>query len=803
MAASLRESTLWLALAFIAAPAASQEPASRPEQPAGSPEATQEAQPKGQGEEAKPNTPAEARPLEFGLPGEDDPQPFVPLRPLTVEDRKRIDALRYFSSARALEKQRRWAEAIELLEKALAIDPDALPALRRLSRLYFVLGSTDKAIDSSRRALNADPSDTATLKLLVDYFAVRKNDPAAAEAILKEVLASPKLDEEAPARLLAYSELGQLYAGKLQQIEPAADAFAKVVDGLDRKAANTLSPADRTRILGEDEASAYMLYGQVFSLARRPELAVRSYQRGLVYNPDHPLLPLLLAQAFLDSDRGAEALETLEPILKRQPSGREAYELLAQILTKLGREDEILPRLEAAAAADSKNMSLQYALADRYRAAGQTEKADALYKALLAAQPDLRGFPPVFASLLKEKKTDDILRLFESAFGQLRRLEPLKEQIDQLLADPEYANQVLDRGLEMLKADPPQLGRESWIVLTRIASDGEKLEKLVALQQAYLAKYPNPQVMREIADTLIRKKQYREAASVLEDLIGRYPDEKNARLLVFVSRLRAAAGQNDVAIEAAREAIKLEPNESDAISLLVSLLGQSGKFDEAIELTRKALKADPANPILAVRLGVLLSQSGKEDDAIGHFRDLLDQFPNNDELVRLARSQLSIIYTGRGDFAKGEAELEALLARDPDDPLVNNDLGYLYAEQGKNLDKAESMIRRAVEAEPDNAAYLDSLGWVLYKKGKVEEAVEPLEKAVKLLETPDATIHDHLGDVYFQLKDWAKARAAWTEAEQVATKSLPPDKRLPEIRKKLQSLDKLGNPPRASTGDNP
>ena len=51
---------------------------------------------------------------------------------------------------------------------------------------------------------------------------------------------------------------------------------------------------------------------------------------------------------------------------------------------------------------------------------------------------------------------------------------------------------------------------------------------------------------------------------------------------------------------------------------------------------------------------------------------------------------------------------------------MNNDLGYLYAEQGKNLEKAETMIRKAVADEPENSAYLDSLGWVLFKRGKAQ-----------------------------------------------------------------------------------
>jgi tetratricopeptide (TPR) repeat protein len=134
---------------------------------------------------------------------------------------------------------------------------------------------------------------------------------------------------------------------------------------------------------------------------------------------------------------------------------------------------------------------------------------------------------------------------------------------------------------------------------------------------------------------------------------------------------------------------------------------------------------------------------------------------------------------------------------------VNNDLGYLYADQGKNLEKAEAMIRKAVQEEPDRSAYLDSLGWVLFKRGRFKEAVDPLEKAVQHLDGGDATIYEHLGDVYFQLQEMAKARAAWEEAEKAAVKAVPTDRRLTEIRKKLESLQKLGASPKPDGNGTP
>ena len=189
---------------------------------------------------------------------------------------------------------------------------------------------------------------------------------------------------------------------------------------------------------------------------------------------------------------------------------------------------------------------------------------------------------------------------------------------------------------------------------------------------------------------------------------------------------------------------------------------------------------------------------------IDYLKAVVEKFPNNEEVVKLARSNLSIAYTNLGDYAKGEAELEILFAKNPDDPGVNNDLGYLYAEQGKNLEKAEAMIRKAVADEPENSAYLDSLGWVLFKRGKAKEAIEPLKKAIENLEgRDDATIPEHLGDVYFEIKDRAKAKEPWEKAEKVAAGMTPPDKRLPEIRKKLESLKKLESRPSSASGANP
>src|SRR5689334_16998027 len=92
-------------------------------------------------------------------PLEDEPQPFVPLHPRTVDDQREIEALQDYTAARALEDRRMWNEAIDLLKKALEKDPDSVAILSRLSRLCFARGQVDQAIGYSRRVLEADPND--------------------------------------------------------------------------------------------------------------------------------------------------------------------------------------------------------------------------------------------------------------------------------------------------------------------------------------------------------------------------------------------------------------------------------------------------------------------------------------------------------------------------------------------------------------------------------------------------------------------------------------------------------------------
>jgi tetratricopeptide (TPR) repeat protein len=293
---------------------------------------------------------------------------------------------------------------------------------------------------------------------------------------------------------------------------------------------------------------------------------------------------------------------------------------------------------------------------------------------------------------------------------------------------------------------------------------------------------------------------YAAAATVFEQAIDKYPEARSVRSLVSLAHHHRRAGHIEAAKATLAAAIKLDNGDSESQLGLVTELRQIGQLEDAVQVARNVNKKEPNNPAYEVLLADLLSKTDRDDEAIKLLEEMLKRHADDEKVVTFVRQSLSGIYVNRGEFAKGEAQLEMLLAHNPDDPLPNNDLGYLYAEQGKNLEKAELMIRKALQEEPDTSAYLDSLGWVLFKRGKIREALDPLKKAVEQMKLEaeqrgsgyDTTVLEHLGDVYFQLQQLSQAGEAWRQAAQAAAESVPRDKRLPEIRKKIESLEKLG-----------
>ena len=129
----------------------------------------------------------------------------------------------------------------------------------------------------------------------------------------------------------------------------------------------------------------------------------------------------------------------------------------------------------------------------------------------------------------------------------------------------------------------------------------------------------------------------------------------------------------------------------------------------------------------------------------------------------------------RGDRrrrTKTQADLQAALKLNPDEPELLNFQGYFWIERGEHLQEALAMVERAVDAEPQSGEIIDSLGWAYYRLGDYKDAVEQLEAAVTL-DPGIPEVNDHLGDAYWRVGRKTEAAFQWRRVL-----SLEPDDKL-------------------------
>jgi tetratricopeptide (TPR) repeat protein len=130
-----------------------------------------------------------------------------------------------------------------------------------------------------------------------------------------------------------------------------------------------------------------------------------------------------------------------------------------------------------------------------------------------------------------------------------------------------------------------------------------------------------------------------------------------------------------------------------------------------------------------------------------------------DRLALLARLNLGV-----GRTARALELYEQAHDQGSDLLFVKNDLAYLLASLGGDLDRALALARMATEAPGENVSAVDTLGYVYLKLGKPDAAVWQFRQAVSQAVPPVPDYYFHLGLALVELGKTEQARAAFQEA---------------------------------------
>lgn len=317
-------------------------------------------------------------------------------------------------------------------------------------------------------------------------------------------------------------------------------------------------------------------------------------------------------------------------------------------------------------------------------------------------------------------------------------LEMLGPRVEKLAADAEIMDLLIAEGRERVNDEERPLGYGGAFTLALLALEAKRLD-----------------VAGEFFELAIDKTVERKAQTVMAWGLGLLMAEDYAGATKAFQR-----GVDDSLLPAGNPTFHY---------YLAGTLEMSGETDKALAEARQAAESADRAPRLAGREAWILYHARRYDEAKRAYEAVVARFDDEysaseyRDTVRDARLALSNLCVIEKNFPAAEEWLEQVLDEFPDDIGASNDLGYLWADQNKRLNRSLAMLQFAVAKAPENAAYRDSLGWALYRLGRHAEALPEIERSAAQKDA-DGVILDHLGDVHQALGHADQAKEAWTKA---------------------------------------
>jgi tetratricopeptide (TPR) repeat protein len=605
------------------------------------------------------------------------------------------------------EKRGDHAEALEAYELALKNDPESTELAARVVRASLKAGNARQARQKAMAMAASSHGTSDSLELLREVCEATGGDTDYTNALAV-------LHAKAPQdRLIFYALLD-----RLETTGRGAEAERLLI----KATADTKSDPDYTRRL-------FALYQKRDDI----ESAMRLLVSSLADRPDSLRdVGLLWTELLKPARRGKLRLATLQQM--KVPPREEAARLFW-----VSRLAEIWNRDALARSTLQQAAALKPAFAPVYRWLvleywqrpdwDDQQKIDACEQ--LAATAEVQGDKALAAelrgrSLLSHNDADGAARAFAAAEAlgshspdlQLMRARAVRQQ-----GNDARCEQLLWR----LLSDWPQYEDAYYELLSVYLKRGAG-DQAISVLQKWLTAIPTSVSARQLKAAIIENQAPRQpeaiaaAEAIYIDMLNEQPE--NLEVLKPAEAFFRRHGKIDQFIERLEAVRAKDPDNREAVEVLVGIYADEKRLPDASRVLDSAREAVAKDPDLLYY--------------VAHLYERIDQRPTMLQL------------------------LEEVVQMDPGHAAASNDLGYTWADEGKNLDRAEQLVRVAVDAEPDNQSYLDSMAWVEYKRGKFAEAREYLDRAIGPANRPDPVVLDHLGDTLYRLDRPKDAAKQWT-----------------------------------------
>lgn len=466
---------------------------------------------------------------------------------------------------------------------------------------------------------------------------------------------------------------------------------------------------------------AHLSVGKFFARLADFDRARREFEAGIAATPkDKSIYQKNIVELLAAQGKYADAMVIINDVLKEDPKDSVALELRSALGVQSGDPKQIntaVSDLQMLVSKNTNNGALRFQLGRALLAQGKPDQARTHLEEALRLRPDIRQAKVLLAQIFANK-------------GDYTRALSMT---DEILSQDQY-----NMSARLIRT-------------TALLGIGDRTRAKAELEAINKALPDVPDVKFQLGYVDFQEGDFKAANSLFSELHEKHPNDSRG----LIGLVETAVAQKDYksALSLVQGEMQKDPNRLDLHAQLASILARAGQYDDAIKEYQYLVSKNPKSPDYEVKLGETYRLKGDFNSAIDHFKKANAMAPN--QVLPLVR--LGMMYDGVGRRPEAKQYYEQIIRLDPDNVVALNNLAYIKAEEGTDLDQAMSYAQRAKQKAPKNADISDTLGWIYIKKNLSDDAVRIFRDLVK--DKPDnSTYHYHLALALFQKGDRPAAR---------------------------------------------
>ncbi|MGD0058949.1 MAG: tetratricopeptide repeat protein [Verrucomicrobiia bacterium] len=702
-------------------------------------------------------------------------------------------------------------QAVTSLNQTLSLAPNFAEATVLLAGIEMRTGEVGAAIASLKPLVEKRPQFVQAQFLLADGYRARGDFESAIEIYRAMEELAPK-NPDAPFLMgmtfLQEKKRDEARAAFGRAVELSPDYVAGVeqlvdMDIADKQYGTALQQVQPLLDRNPKSAEARLVQAKIFLAQQDVKRAEAALLKAVELKPESRTAHLVLARLYVDTQQEQKALDDLRAFVEKNPKDAAAWMFIGMIQEQQKDDNAARDTYEKLLAANPQYTPAMNNLAWLYAEHfGQTDKAYGIASKARELQPhDPFAADTLGWILYRMKQYPKALTLLQESAGKLGKQPDVQLHLGltyYMLGEEGPARAALQHARELNKDVTGHEEADRCLAILAIDPASAGPEARAMLDKRLAATADDPVARARLAAIDERAGNFDKATEAYQLILTANPNDVGA--LVNLARLYSAR-LNDPhkAIEFAKSAYKVAPDDPSVSAILGRLAFQTGDYKWAASLLQQASRQQPLNPEVLFDFALASYSVGQVSDAVSSAKSALQAgtgFSRADATARfldmialaddpkqaaasssrvqdILKSQpdyvpalmvLGAMEDQKPDLRAAEQIYEKVLSLYPDFGPAKRRLAILYAaDQPADNQKALQLAMQAREAFPDDPDVAKALGILAYRQGDYVRSSTLLQESTSK-RTADAQVFYYLGMAQYRLREPSESKQSLQRA---------------------------------------